>query len=185
MVELKAQIVECQSELDQMREDKALIVDQQVQRRAEYKGKVADERKRIAFLTKEINAMETEMVNTTGYRRIFDLENERKNVQKALQTQLTDNEAQQNVYARHSNVLNQRKNKIADVQSKEQNYKNQQCVITREIKQTTKDVYEWEKQAVATGRQVETIKSRNNELMRAIQMVKKDPKLLEKVANQA
>lgn len=28
MVELKAQIVECQSELDQMREDKALIVDQ-------------------------------------------------------------------------------------------------------------------------------------------------------------
>ena len=38
-----------------------------------------DERKRIAFLTKEINAMETEMVNTAGYRRIFDLENERKN----------------------------------------------------------------------------------------------------------
>ena len=66
MLELKAQVVECQSELEQMRGDKAQIVEDQVRRRAEYKGKVADERKRIAFLTKEINSMETEMVNTAG-----------------------------------------------------------------------------------------------------------------------
>ena len=29
--------------------------------------------------------IETEMVNMAGYRRIFDLENERKNLKKALQ----------------------------------------------------------------------------------------------------
>ena len=148
-----------------MREEKAQIVEQQVQRRADYKDKVKDERKRIAFLTKEINAMETEMVNTAGYRRIFDLENERKNNQKALQTQLLDNEAQQNVYARHSKVLNQEKTKIADVQSVEQNYKSQQSVLKREIKQTTKDVYEWEKQAVSTGGEVVSVKQRNDEIM--------------------
>ena len=39
----------------------------------------------MAFLTKEINNVETEMVNTAGYRRIFDLESERKNLKKALQ----------------------------------------------------------------------------------------------------
>lgn len=63
------------------------------------------------------------MVNTSGYRRIFDLEAERKNLKKALDTQLADNESQQDVFARHSKVLNKEKGKIADVQSKESNYK--------------------------------------------------------------
>ena len=67
-----------------MREDKAQIVEMQNRQRAEYKGKIAEERKRIAFLTREINSIETEMVNTVGYRRIFDLEAERKNLKKAL-----------------------------------------------------------------------------------------------------
>ena len=68
-----------------MREDKAQVVEQQNKQRADYKGKMAEERKRIAFLNKDINMIETEMVNTAGYRRIFDLENERKNQKKALQ----------------------------------------------------------------------------------------------------
>ena len=67
-----------------MREDKASFVEQQNRQRAEYKGKVADERRRITFLTKEINMIETEMVNTAGYRRIFDLENQRKTMKKEL-----------------------------------------------------------------------------------------------------
>ena len=77
-----------------MREDKTSIVQMQNKQRADYKDKIADERKRIAFLTKDINLIETEMVNTAGYRRIFDLENERKNQKKALQAQLTENDAQ-------------------------------------------------------------------------------------------
>lgn len=62
-----------------MREDKASVVEQQNKQRSDYKNKLAEERKRIAFLSKEINLIETEMVNMAGYRRIFDLENERKN----------------------------------------------------------------------------------------------------------
>lgn len=77
-----------------MREDKTSIVQMQNKQRADYKDKIADERKRITFLTKDINLIETEMVNTAGYRRIFDLENERKNQKKALQAQLTENDAQ-------------------------------------------------------------------------------------------
>ena len=50
-----------------MREDKASIVEVQNRQRQEYKEKVAEERKRIAFLTKEINTIETDMVNTAGY----------------------------------------------------------------------------------------------------------------------
>ena len=67
-----------------MREDKASVVEQQNKQRSDYKNKLAEERKRIAFLSKEINLIETEMVNMAGYRRIFDLENERKNQKKAL-----------------------------------------------------------------------------------------------------
>ena len=67
-----------------MREDKASVVEQQNKQRSDYKSKLAEERKRIAFLSKEINLIETEMVNMAGYRRIFDLENERKNQKKAL-----------------------------------------------------------------------------------------------------
>ena len=84
MTELKAQLVICQSELDQMRDDKASMVVHQNKQQAEYKSKINDERKRIAFLTKEINFIETEMVNTAGYRRIYDLEGERKNLKKAI-----------------------------------------------------------------------------------------------------
>ena len=62
-----------------MREDKASVVEQQNKQRSDYKSKLTEERKRIAFLSKEINLIETEMVNMAGYRRIFDLENERKN----------------------------------------------------------------------------------------------------------
>ena len=39
----------------------------------------------MTFLTKEINNIETEMVNTAGYRKIFDLEANRKTMKKALQ----------------------------------------------------------------------------------------------------
>ena len=65
------------------------------------------------------------------------------------------------MFARHSKVLNKEKTKIAGVQSKEANYKSQQHVLTREIKNASKEVYEWEKQAVFTGTEVEKIKERN------------------------
>ena len=65
-------------------------------------------------------------------------------------------------------MLNKEKDKIASVQQKEQHYKAQLGEVTREIKQTTKDVYEWEKLAVKSGGEVESLKERNQEVMQAI-----------------
>ena len=86
----------------------------QNKQRAEYKDKVSDERKRIKFLTKEINAMETEMVNTAGYRRIYDLEAERKNLKKEIDAQLAENESLQNVFDKHSKVFGKEKDKVEE-----------------------------------------------------------------------
>ena len=74
------------------------------------------------------------MVNTAGYQRIFDLEAERKNVQKALQVQLAENQGQQDVYERHSKVMNKEKSKLAEVQNKESTYRSQHAALTKEIK---------------------------------------------------
>lgn len=45
-----------------------------------------------------------------------------------------ENEAQQDVFAKHSKVLNKEKEKIAEVQIKEDNYRQQHNVLTKEIK---------------------------------------------------
>ena len=44
---------------------------------------------------------------------------------------------------------------------KEDNYRQQHNILTKEIKQVTKEVYEWEKRAVHQGTQVEKMKERN------------------------
>lgn len=89
------------------------------------------------------------------------------------------------MFARHSKVLNKEKTKIAGVQSKEASYKAQLTVLHKEIKNATKEVYEWEKKAVATGTDVEKCKERNQEIMLVVQLVKKDPSIIEKVASGA
>ena len=59
----------------------------QNQNREEYQGKVEDERKRIAYLMKEIKFLETEMINSPGYHKVFELEKERKNLRKQINDQ--------------------------------------------------------------------------------------------------
>lgn len=58
-------------------------------------------------------------------------------------------------------------------------------MLTKEIKQTNKEVYEWEKRVVGLGTEVELTKEKNQDLMTVIQMVKKDPTLIEKMAKNA
>jgi len=67
--------------------------------------------------------METEMVNTAGYRRIFDLEAERKNLRKAIDAQLAENESLQNVFEKHSKVFGKEKDKVEETHQKESNYR--------------------------------------------------------------
>lgn len=55
--------------------------------RAQYRDKVNEEKRKAAYLQKEIAAIETEMVNEGAYQKIFELEAERKNLRKALDLQ--------------------------------------------------------------------------------------------------
>ena len=68
--------------MDQFKEEQKNALEKQNQSREEYKGKVEDEKKRIAYLMKEINFLETEMVNSPGYHKVFELEKERRNLRK-------------------------------------------------------------------------------------------------------
>lgn len=178
---MKAQLEECGLELDQMREDQAAQVEASNQNRALYKNKVEGERKRTVLLQKEIASIETAMVNTPGYQKIFELEGERKNYAKLLQAQQDDITQLQAVHRKHGKLLHKEEKDQNALQLKADEYRLQTEHLEREVKQHSKELYEWQKRSIQTNMELDRWKEKNQELLVVIQAVKRDPRVAEDI----
>ena len=69
------------------------------------------------------------------------------------------------------------------VQQKADEYKMQTEHLEREVKQHSKELYEWQKKSVSTNMELDKWKEKNHEVLTVIQAVKRDPKVADEVNN--
>ena len=63
------------------------------------------------------------------------------------------------------------------LQAKADEYRQQTEQLEREVKQNSKELYEWQKKSMQTNIEVDRWKEKNQELLAAVRAVKKDPRM--------
>ena len=175
--DLRQRLELCSGELESFRNQTSAQLELSSQQRALFKTKLADEKKRTAMLLREIAAMETEMVNTPGYSKVVELEGEKRTVNRQLQEQQLKIDKVRNVHDQHQKILAKEERDKNAIKKRADEYRQQAEHLDREVKQNKKELYESQKRSIQANMEIDKWKEKNQDLLAAVEMVKRDPKM--------
>ena len=106
------------AELASIRLEGRQAIEQSKNNRQAFVERQADEKRRLAQLSKLIAATETAIVNTQGYAKIIETEAHHKALTKEIRDQMDANLTLQSLHEKYQGILGEEKGKAKAVQDK-------------------------------------------------------------------